>query len=641
MSKPPEPELSTWQRFHKSGRGLAKVASELAISRAQQSFEVLRDADEKFAISEGLKGVGADVNRRFHVSEKADAVRKSVSAGARVAASAAKRIADEQGVTTFVTDNVVEPIRRSIDSVVSSGAARNVFSAGEGFYGATRRIFVGVFAPYLPTYDSYELLQATKSELNYVAACILQVSPEESSQLGMQFSRAVTAKVVGTASTTALLALVAAFGHAGTGTAITGLSGAAATTATFAWVGSLVGGGVAAGAALTGGLALGIGLATYKILASDRRAFESLSELEQRIVQSCWMLAAVADAYQKQPREFAPEAAGEFLDTMLIPLHQDIAANMDVLCRPLDSKNAVAMRQHVMADFQLAVIDRFGRYLNWAHSEGGRAWHASLVANVGVKPRPDTSTSDDPNDVTAVLRPGQVETAIGGVFAALLSREALDGSTESRLVLDSLRRSRLDLHDASQAQLGDYLRLQAPEELRGAAANVKGIYHELWYVEQYNATHETTYARPFEATNHRGSDVEIVDADTGQIVREVQLKAVESRAAVDKHFERDPHIDVVVTDEVASRVDDARVAASGIANSKLEGAVGSRIDDLREHTVSARTGDTALIALGIASAAELMQMLRGERQFPEAVMNTAAKVGTAAGATALTALLFG
>jgi len=377
------------------------------------------------------------------------------------------------------------------------------------------------------------------------------------------------------------------------------------------------------------------------MLASERRAFESLSELEQRIVQTCWMLAAVADAYQKRPAEFTSEAASSFLTKMLIPLHRDIAVNMDALCRNLDTKNAIALRQHVLADFQSAVLDRMGRYLSWAYSDAGRAWHAGLVVAAGCKPKPDAVATDSQDDVMAVLRAGQVEAAIGGVFAALLTREPLDDSTESRLVLEGLRRSTLDLHDASLEQLGDYLRLQSPEELKGVAANVKGIYHELWYVEHYNATHEDTYARIFEASNHPGSDVEIVDANTGQVVREIQLKAVESSAAVNMHFERYPQIDVMATDEVAATIHNHRVDASGFANTKLESDVVSRLDGLRDDTVATRTGDAALLGLGIASAAELMQMLRGERRFPEAIMNTAAKVGTAAGATALTAMLFG
>ena len=125
------------------------------------------------------------------------------------------------------------------------------------------------------------------------------------------------------------------------------------------------------------------------------------------------------------------------------------------------------------------------------------------------------------------------------------------------------------------------------------------------------------------------------------MVREVQLKAVGATAAVHEHLQRYPHIEVAVTDEVAAKTDDVRVGASGFSNDLLHEDVHTRLGELRDHTVAARTGNTALFAIGIASTTELVQMLRGERAFPEAVMNMASKVGVAAGATALTAFLFG
>jgi hypothetical protein len=48
----------------------------------------------------------------------------------------------------------------------------------------------------------------------------------------------------------------------------------------------------------------------------------------------------------------------------------------------------------------------------------------------------------------------------------------------------------------------------------------------------------------------------------------------------------------------------------------------------------------AEIALGIASTAELVQMLRGVRPFPAAVMNVGTKVAASVGATLVTAYLF-
>ncbi len=648
MNKPPSPKLSPWHQFQKSALQLIDRVTEAAGKTAHQAGERLREFDEAHSITATVAQAGTgihegakQVDERYNVSGTTKAAIKSVSEGVEKTAVAFKQAADDHGITKVVRDKFVDPLREVSKIVGSSEMVRKTREVTEGAYGAARRGFKDVLEPDLPTYDSDELLQWTKKELNYIAACILQISPEESSRIGSQFSRAVTAKIAGAASTSALLAIVAAFGHAGTGAAISGLSGAAAASATMAWVGGFVGGGVAAGAALTGGLAIVVGLTAYRMLSSEHRDFEAMSPLEQRIVQSCWMLAAVADAYQKRPHEFTPVAASELLENALTPLQRDIEANITILCLPLDGKHAVAMREHALPDFRSAVIDRFYVYLSWAHSDEGHTWHAAQVAAAQTEFQSKGDADGPDADVVRVMREGNAEAAIGGVFAALLTNSPLDDSTESRLVLKALRRTSTALNNASEDELGDYLRSTTLEGWKGMASNVKGIYHELWYVEKYNATHEGTFARLHEATNHPGADVQICASDTGEVIREVQLKAVETTAAVDEHLQRYSDIEVAVTDEAAGKIDDVRVGSSGFSNDLLREDAQTYLGKLKDDTVGTRMGDSALIALGIASTAELVQMLRGVRAFPEAVLNTASKVGVAAGATALTAFLFG
>lgn len=648
MSKPPSPPLPTFRQLQKSVYQLAGDAAEVTGDAAQKAVQHLREFDSSHGLTDSVAKTGKriqdaakEVDIRYDISAKATTTVRTAADGVERMTAAVKQVAAEHGLIEALHSHVVDPVKQASQSAASSEVVRKSLGAIEDAYGATRRVAKDAFAPDFPTYDSYELLQAAKSELNYIAACLLQISPEESSHIGTQFGRAVTAKVAGAAGTSTLLAIVATFGHAGTGAAISGLSGAAATSATMAWVGGLVGGGVAAGAALTGGLTMVIGLAAYKLLASERRDFESMTPLEQRIVQSCWMLASVADAYQKRPREFTPIAARELLKNSLTPLLREIEANIPVLCEPLDGKNTVALRQHALLDFRSAVIDRFYVYLDWADSEAGRDWHQAQDTSAKESSAKQSHQTESEADLLRLLRAGNAEAAIGGVFAALLTRSALDGTTESRLVVEALRRTSTQLHDASEQDLGDYLRSLPAEGLKGMGSNVKGIYHELWYVEQYNATHDDTFARLFEATNHPGADVQICDADTGAMIRQVQLKAVDSAGAVQDHLRRYPDIDVAATEEVAGKFHHERVNTSGFSNDALHEESGARLDELRDHTVTSRTGDTALIALGIASTAELVEMLRGERAFPEAVLNVAAKFGTAAGATALTAILFG
>ena len=176
--------------------------------------------------------------------------------------------------------------------------------------------------------------------------------------------------------------------------------------------------------------------------------------------------------------------------------------------------------------------------------------------------------------------------------------------------------------------------------LKPVAESVKGIYHELLWVDKYNATHTGSYAEVFPETNHAGADIMVRDMNTHAVIQELQLKAVGTSAPVVEHFERYPDVPVAATDEVADRMAGDGVIHSGFANETLRRKMHGDFAAMHEHTVSNRAADAALLSLGIASSAEFLQMLRGERKFPDAVLNATTKAAVAAGSTALTALLF-
>ena len=76
-----------------------------------------------------------------------------------------------------------------------------------------------------------------------ITGSILQTNKSATSKI----MDAVVAKGAGAASVVSVTSLITILGTASTGTAIGALTGAAATTAKLFWIGSLVGGGVAAG----------------------------------------------------------------------------------------------------------------------------------------------------------------------------------------------------------------------------------------------------------------------------------------------------------------------------------------------------------------------------------------------------------
>ena len=144
----------------------------------------------------------------------------------------------------------------------------------------------------------------------------------------------------------------------------------------------------------------------------------------------------------------------------------------------------------------------------------------------------------------------------------LMEDSGCSWSIQEGLVLDALRRSASRLNEASEGELVEYLGAISDEQLRGVVANVKGGYHELLFARAENIDSDDVSARLFGATNHPGADVEfIVDGD---VIGEVQLRAVASKSTIYEHLERYPDIQVVATEQVARQLSD--VKSSGFNN---------------------------------------------------------------------------
>lgn len=608
-------ELSWVRRFQKqaveTGAALADKTS-LALDNAKSELKKL---DDNHAITDRLKTTGDTIaalaqqaDQRHDISGKAGIAVRVVTAATRQAKEATLRMAEESGlnehlvvVGTAIKIRVSDPAAELIRKHELDRRLQSVGNVLEHGYGATRSII----KPYFAADDTDELLRNARNELNHISSCIMQISAGEAEKAAGQFGAAIASKITGVATTGALLALVGTFGTAGTGTAIASLSGAAATNATLAWVGGLLGGGMAAGAVLTGGLGIIVGLGAYKLLGSERRAFESLLEVEQRIVQSCWFLIAmIDDLLADEAHRVDADVAIGLLNNTLLPLQALLVEHAQVICGNLDVKNAVAFRQHVLVDFQRVVVDGFNQFI-----ESGSA--AKLHS---------------------------YEYAIGGVFYALLTRTAVDGSVESQLVLASLRRSTSSLYGASEVELSEYLDGYDADQLQGIANNIKGIYHEVLWVHQYNDTHIDTYAAMFGATNHAGADIEIRFSGTDEVVDVIQLKATDSVSYVKEHLERYPDIDVLVTNETAERL--SGVHASGIGNAEITAQVNCELEAIAANTVGGRVLNSAEMSAAVSTGYELIAMLNGKKDFPQSVTDTVKRVGTASAATAITAYLF-
>ncbi len=228
------------------------------------------------------------------------------------------------------------------------------------------------------------------------------------------------------------------------------------------------------------------------------------------------------------------------------------------------------------------------------------------------------------------------------VIAVTLQRLVEDAARfwtlEERLVLDSLRRSASGLNDASVERLAEHVGAMSPEQLRGLAANVKGIYHELLFVHAENNDGDEVTAQVFEATNHPGADIEfVVDGD---VIQAIQLKAVASPSAIREHLARYPEIEVVATEEAAAAM--PSVTSSGLSNAELSRQVESVLSDLPGDTLAGEALDGAATSALLAGAATAAQVLRSGKVSRQQVSKALGDVSVGVvAATALDALLEG
>jgi hypothetical protein len=187
---------------------------------------------------------------------------------------------------------------------------------------------------------------------------------------------------------------------------------------------------------------------------------------------------------------------------------------------------------------------------------------------------------------------------IAVTFQRLIDDAYREWSLEEALVLQALRRSARALESADTDELAEYVRSLSPEQLRGVASNVKGIYHELLFVQAENAGWDSVAAKVKEFTNHPGGDVEfIVD---GNVVGEVQLKAVASEAEVLEHLARYPEIGVRVTEEVAGMM--PGIESSGFQNEELTRDVYDRLEQLQGEGLIDEISDGLLTSSLVSSA---------------------------------------
>ena len=378
--------------------------------------------------------------------------------------------------------------------------------------------------------------------------------------LSKRIATMTVGKLSGVAAPAAIFSIATLVGTASTGTAIGSLSGAAFTSATFAWIG----GTVAAGTAIITGVGLvaaaagafGANWIGKKYVFGKPRSTDNLSTHERRIVDACMSLAVAFRNEQKAARAAEPVALKALYDEALLPLSTQLQDY-----QPTGEDWPPQARRRLEA-----ATKRFKKFV--------------------------TSTGH-----IASQQPAVTTGIVSAVIIQLLADDIPNFDASEQIVLDALRRSNRSLTDATEQELAAYIQSLEPNQLAGLRNNLLGISHELRYFVEENSDGDEYIVELFSATNHPGADARIINTITGD-VREVQLKASQYMSYVNDHNERYAHIPAMATDELAAQSD--HIESTGISYEDLDRDVGTVVTgmgDFDDPSVLASMSMAAMLTL--------------------------------------------
>ena len=151
-------------------------------------------------------------------------------------------------------------------------------------------------------------------------------------------------------------------------------------------------------------------------------------------------------------------------------------------------------------------------------------------------------------------------------------------STKEQIIIDALRRSMIELNFASIEDISKKLSSFDEDRLPYLVNHIKGIVHEMEFVEFENEDGDSVFAALHSETNHPGYDVKMIDKNTNESW-EIQLKATDDKGYVQDWIAQHPDGEIVVTSEIAEKMD---LPSSGLSNEGLKTSINDFIDGMIE-----------------------------------------------------------
>ena len=173
------------------------------------------------------------------------------------------------------------------------------------------------------------------------------------------------------------------------------------------------------------------------------------------------------------------------------------------------------------------------------------------------------------------------EAAILGVAAKLAFEENPYFSESELATIAAMQRAHPQAGDSTE-DLGNWLSAMDEGQIQGVVNNTKGVLHEMEFVRLENEDGDAIHAALFGSTNHPGTDVRFMDMDSGESWS-AQLKATDDASYVQDWIDAHPDGEILVTSELADRMD---LPQSGLSNDALT----ARTEDVVDQIVEAGAG---------------------------------------------------
>jgi len=151
-------------------------------------------------------------------------------------------------------------------------------------------------------------------------------------------------------------------------------------------------------------------------------------------------------------------------------------------------------------------------------------------------------------------------------------------SPKEQIIIDALRRSMIELKFATIEDISEKLSRIDPEKMPYLVSHIKGIVHEMEFVQLENEDGDSVFAALHTETNHPGYDVKMIDKNTNESW-EIQLKATDDKGYVQDWIAQHPDGEIVVTSEIAEKMG---LPSSGLSNENLTASINDFIDRMIE-----------------------------------------------------------